>query len=236
MRNLLLEEIYNYYNNEQNYIDKSLNESVQCVVVDDNMFDGIMDMVQKNVFEEIENGHILIPIMGSYTFNITPDGECYLDDEMGNEYDAQIDNAKLQQILKSIESSKSEMMSEGKYNPFTKVVQDPETNVRIYTKKPDVSIEDAKKEAHEAGMRASNRSMEKWNDRINNPSLKDRREDDDYMDRVRKYWAYRREHKSEPHGFGTSGMMTLFPLDEMGYVNEDKLRSIINRVVKQTLK
>lgn len=154
------------------------------------------------------------------------------------------------------------MVSEGKDNPFTNVVQDPETKYITFTKKDNVSPEVAQQAAHDAVMRAKDRRMAQQDDEFDNPSLEDRRNDPEYMDKVSSYWNNRRENMAEPHGFGTSGTKPLFPLDEMtddensvydlandekgdkaqfaakgvGYINEDKLHSIINRVIKRTLK
>ena len=221
IKNPILEAVFNYYEDGKNYLNESMNEEGQCAVVDDKMFGDLMDMVQKGVYEEIENNHILIPTMGAYTFHITPSGECYIDDERGNEFEAQIDRTKLQQLLQSINTPQYRMVSEGASNPFSNVQQDPETGFITFTKKDNVSPEDAMNAAHDAVERAKERRYSQKEDEFNNPSLQDRRNDPEYMDQVADYWNNRRDNMAEPHGFGTSGTKPLFPLEEMNIAQDD---------------
>jgi hypothetical protein len=252
----LLESVFNYYSDRRNYIKESVNEDGLSVCVDDAMFNDIMDMIKHNVFEKIEDGQILIPTMGAYTFHITPDNKCYLDDDNGNEHEVEIDNAKLQTILQAIQTP---VISEKISNPFTGVQQDPETGFVTFTKKDNVSQNDAIKSAHDAIERAKSRRKSQEDDSIPD-TLQDKRNNPEYMSKVNAYWNNRKNNMAEPHGFGTSGTKTLFPIDEMdddsvydlanddkgdkaqfaakgmGYINEDKIRHIVSNIIEQILK
>lgn len=260
IKNTILESVYNYYTDSSNYINESLEEEAYSVTVDDRMFNEIMDMVANNVFEDVGNGHILIPTMGSYTFHITPAHECYLDDENGNEHEVEIDENRLQQILNAIQEPQYRMVSEGKNNPFTHVEQDPETNYVMFTKKHNVPMEDAMKAAHNTVLKMKDKRRAERDARLTyNPTLQDKRDDPEYMDKVRDYWNDRRENMGEPHGYSTSGTKTLSPLDEtddnsvydlandekgdkaqfaaagIGYIHEGKLHEAIAKVIREII-
>ncbi len=102
IENPILNEVYNYYTNEKNYLNETITEEGYGLVVDNNMFVDLMDMVQTGTFEEIENGHYLIPIGNNSTFHYVANGDCYIDDERGNEYDVVIDDAKLNDLARAL--------------------------------------------------------------------------------------------------------------------------------------
>ena len=257
IKNPILESVYNYYNDGKNYLNESINEEGLCAVVDDNMFGDLMDMVQKGIYEEVENGHIIIPTMGSYTFHITPGDECYLDDERGNEHEVQIDRTKLQQLLQSINTPQYRMVSEKKDS-----IRGGESygDAILWHLAPGTPEEQGLKDAHTAAQKVIDRRRAEKEDALNNPSLQDRRNDPEYMNQVNDYWNDRRENMAEPHGFGTSGTKSLFPLEEMednsvydlandekgdkanfaargaGYINEDRLHKIVSETINKILK
>ena len=135
IKNPILESVYNYYTNANNYLNESLTEDGYCITVDDRLFNDLMDMIHTGTYDEVENGHILIPTEGGYTFHITPNSELYLDDERGNELEAQIDPQKLSQLMQAIRTPQYKMVSEGNgNNAFTNVEQDPETKFIKYLK------------------------------------------------------------------------------------------------------
>lgn len=259
IENPILESVYKYYTNANNYLTESLYEEGHCITVDDRLFNDLMDMIQTGTYYEVENGHILIPTEGGYTFHITPNGELYLDDERGNELETQIDPQKLSQLMQAIRTPQYKMVSEGNgNNAFTNVEQDPETKFIKFTKKDNVSPEDAQKAAHIAIEKAKTRRAAERDDADNNMSLEDRFNDPDYRDKVTDYWNNRRENMAEPHGFGTSGTKPLFPLKETtdegdvydpsavkpdvaqdglptGLVNEARLSQIVKEIIKKKL-
>ena len=253
IKNPILESVYNYYTNANNYLNESLTEEGHCITVDDRLFNDLMDMIQTGTYDEVENGHIIIPTEGGYTFHITPNSEIYLDDERGNELEAEIEPQKLTQLMKAIRTPQYKMVSEGNgNNPFTNVEQDPETKLINFTKKDNVSPEDAQNAAHTALEKHKARQANK----TQQPSLQDRF--NDRREESSEYWKNRRENMAEPHGFGTSGTKPLFPLDEMnlegdeynpsdikpdiakdgmpvGLVNEERLSQIVKEIIKKKL-
>lgn len=259
IENPILESVYKYYTNANNYLTESLYEEGHCITVDDRLFNDLMDMIQTGTYDEVENGHILIPTEGGYTFHITPNSELYLDDERGNELEAQIDPQKLSQLMQAIKTPQYKMVSEGNgNNAFTHVEQDPETKFIKFTKKDNVSPEDAQRAAHIAVEKAKARRAAERDDADNNMSLEDRFNDPDYRDKVTDYWNNRRENMAEPHGFGTSGTKPLFPLEEttdegdvydpsavkpdvaqdglpIGLVNEARISQIVREIIKNKL-
>jgi len=259
IKNPILEGVYNYYTNANNYLTESLTEEGHCITVDDRLFNDLLDMIQTGTYDEVENGHILIPTEGGYTFHITPNGELYLDDERGNELEAQIDPQKLNQLMQAIRAPQYKMVSEGNgNNAFANVEQDPETKFIKFTKKDNVSPEDAQKAARIAIEKAKARRAAERADADSNPPLKDRLNDPDYRGKVTDYWNNRRENMAEPHGFGTSGTKSLFPLEETtdegdvydpsaekpdvaqdglptGLVNEARLSQIVKEIIKKKL-
>ena len=209
--NPILKEIYGYYTNRSNYLKESMNEEGYGLTVDNNMFVDLMDMVQTGTYDEVENGHFLIPIGNNSTFHYVNNGECYVDDERGNEYDVNIDDAKLNDLARALNNG-YRMVSEGNgRNAFTKVEQDPDTKFIKFTKKDNVSPEEACDAAHQALLKAKSRRSGEGS----NPSLKDRRNDPEYMDKVSDYWKDRRGNMAEPHGFGTSGTLSMFPPEDL---------------------
>lgn len=262
IKNPILESVYNYYTNANNYLTESLNEEGYCITVDDRLFNDLLDMIQTGTYDEVENGHILIPTEGGYTFHITPNGELYLDDERGNELEAQIDPQKLSQLMQAIRTPQYKMVSEGNgNNAFTNVEQDPETKFIKFTKKDNVSPEEAQKAAHIAVEKAKARRTAEREDAENNMSLEDRFNDPEYRDKVSDYWNNRRENMAEPHGFGTSGTKSMFSPNELeestnegdvynpsaekpdvahdglptGLVNEARLSQIVKEIIKKKL-
>lgn len=262
IKNPILESVYNYYTNANNYLTESVNEEGHCITVDDRLFNDLMDMIKTGTYDKVENGHILIPTEGGYTFHITPTGEIYLDDERGNELEAQIDPQKLSQLMQAIRTPQYKMVSEGNgNNAFTNVEQDPETKFIKFTKKDNVSPEEAQKAAHIAVEKAKARRTAEREDAENNMSLKDRFNDPEYRDKVSDYWNNRRENMAEPHGFGTSGTKSMFNPNELeestnegdvydpsaekpdvaqdglptGLVNEARLSQIVKEIIKKKL-
>lgn len=257
IKNPILESVYNYYTNASNYLNESLTEEDHCITVDDTLFNDLMDMIQTGTYDEVENGHIIIPTEGGYTFHITPNGELYLDDERGNELEAQIDPQKLSQLMQAIKTPQYKMVSEGNgNNPFTNVEQDPETRFIKFTKKDNVSPEDAQNAAHTAMEKHKERQANK----TSQPSLQDRL--NNKREEVSNYWKDRREKMAEPHGFGTSGTKAMFNPNEIhesanegdeyipsdvkpdiaqdglptGLVNEARLNQIVKEIIKNKLK
>ena len=251
IKNPILESVYNYYANKKNYIKENLNEEGYCIKVDDTMFNDIIDMIETGTYTENEPGHILIPTEGGYTLNIEPNGEIYLDDERGNEMEATIDPQKLSQIMNLIKSKDYKLVSENKNNPFTNVEQDPETGFIKFTKKDNVSQDDAMNAAHNAVEKAkARRASEKEDD--DQPSKEDK------LAKSKEYWQNRRDNMAEPHGYGTSGtrqMQFNESTDEgdvydpaavkpdiaqdglpTGLVNEARLSEIVREIIKNKLK
>lgn len=255
IKNPILESVYSYYNNGKNYIKENLNEEGRCIVVDDTMFNDIIDMVETGTYTENEPGHILIPTEGGYTLNIEPNGDMYLDDDSGNELEAQIDKDKLDQILMLINSKDYDLVSENKNNPFTNVEQDPESGFITFTKKGNVPMDDALKGAHNAVEKSKEKFFNKKNSEPD-PSLQDRRNDTEYMDKVHDYWNDRNS-RPEPHGYGTSGTlpmfnestdeadmydpaaekpdMTVYPPKGLG-INESRIAEIVSRIIKNKIR
>ena len=263
IENPILESIYKYYTNANNYLTESLTEEGHCITVDDRLFNDLMDMIQTGTYDEVENGHILIPTEGGYTFHITPNSELYLDDERGNELEAQIDPQKLSQLMQAIKNPQYKMVSEGNgNNAFTNVEKKP-GSYPVFTLKDEFMKDDA---SRQKGMDAIHTAMEKAKarrnaereDAENNMSLQDRFNDPEYRDKVSDYWNNRRKNMAEPHGFGTSGTKSLFPLEEMnlegdeysptdvkpdiakdgmpvGLVNEARISQIIREIIKNKL-
>ena len=253
IENPILESVYKYYTNANNYLTESVNEEGYCITVDDRLFNDLMDMIQTGTYDEVENGHILIPTEGGYTFHITPNSELYLDDERGNELEAQIDPQKLSQLMQAIKTPQYKMVSEGNgNNPFTNVEQDPETKFIKFTKKDNVSSEDAQKAAHTAIEKHKERQANK----TSQPSLQNRRNDSEYMDKVHDYWKDRRENMALPHGDSYPRLPGLeesanegdeyIPSDvkpdiaqdglPTGLVNEARLSQIVKEIIKNKLK
>jgi len=251
IKNPILESVYNYYTNKKNYIKENLNEEGYCIEVDDTMFNDIIDMIETGTYTENEPGHILIPTEGGYTLNIEPNGEIYLDDERGNEMEATIDPQKLSQIMNLIKSKDYKLVSENKNNPFTNVEQDPETGFIKFTKKDNVSQDDAMNAAHNAVEKAkARRASEKEDD--DQPSKEDK------LAKSKEYWQNRRDNMAEPHGYGTSGTLQMQfneSTDEgdvydpaavkpdiaqdglpTGLVNEARLSEIVREIIKNKLK
>lgn len=251
IKNPILESVYNYYTNKKNYIKENLNEEGYCIEVDDTMFNDIIDMIETGTYTENEPGHILIPTEGGYTLNIEPNGEIYLDDERGNEMEATIDPQKLSQIMNLIKSKDYKLVSENKNNPFTNVEQDPETGFIKFTKKDNVSQDDAMNAAHHAVEKAkARRASEKEDD--DQPSKEDK------LAKSKEYWQNRRDNMAEPHGYGTSGTLQMQfneSTDEgdvydpaavkpdiaqgglpTGLVNEARLSEIVREIIKNKLK
>jgi hypothetical protein len=252
IENPILESVYKYYTNANNYLTESLYEEGHCITVDDRLFNDLMDMIQTGTYDEIENGHILIPTEGGYTFHITPNSELYLDDERGNELEAQIDPQKLSQLMQAIKTPQYKMVSEGNgNNAFTHVEQDPETRFIKFTKKDNVSPEDAQKAAHTALEKAKARR----GDKTSEPSLNDRRNDPEYMEKVHNYWDDRRENMALPHGgshprlpgleestdegdvYDPSAVKPDVAQDGLptGLVNEARISQIVREIIKNKL-
>ena len=251
IKNPILESVYNYYTNKKNYIKENLNEEGYCMEVDDTMFNDIIDMIETGTYTENEPGHILIPTEGGYTLNIEPNGEIYVDDERGNEMEAHIDPQKLRQIIALINSKEYKLVSENRNNPFTKVEQDPKTGIVNFTKKDNVSQDDAMNAAHNAIEKAKERRLAQNTDDVQ-PSKEDK------LAKSREYWQNRRNNMAEPHGYGTSGTLQMNfnestdegdvydPAAEKpdvaqdglptGLVNEARLSEIITKIIKNTLK
>lgn len=251
IKNPILESVYNYYTNKKNYLKETINEEGYCIEVDDTMFNDIIDMIETGTYAENEPGHILIPTEGGYTLNIEPNGEIYLDDERGNEMEATIDPQKLSQIMNLIKSKDYKLVSENKNNPFTNVKQDPESGFIKFTKKDNVSQDDAMNAAHNAVEKAkARRASEKEDD--DQPSKEDK------LAKSKEYWQNRRDNMAEPHGYGTSGtrqMQFNESTDEgdvydpaavkpdiaqdglpTGLVNEARLSEIVREIIKNKLK
>ena len=45
IKNPILESVYNYYTNANNYLNESLTEEGHCITVDDRLFNDLMDMI-----------------------------------------------------------------------------------------------------------------------------------------------------------------------------------------------
>lgn len=252
IENPILESVYKYYTNANNYLTESLYEEGHCITVDDRLFNDLMDMVQTGTYDEVENGHILIPTEGGYTFHITPNGELYLDDERGNELEAQIDPQKLNQLMQAVKTTQYKMVSEGNgNNPFINVEQDPETKFITFTKKDNVSPEDAQKAAHDAILKHKERHA----DKTPTLSLQDKRNDPEYMEKVHDYWDDRRENMGFPHGdfyprlpgleestnegdvYDPSAIKPDVAQDGLptGLVNEARISQIVREIIKNKL-
>lgn len=251
----ILNEVFNYYTNKKNYLNESLEEEGQCVVMDEQLFSDVMDMVQKGVYENMEDGQILIPTMGSYTLHITPSGECYLDDEYGNENEVQIDQAQLSQIMQSIKSSQYHMVSEGS-NPFTNVQQDPETGFVTLTTKDGISDQEGLDAAHKAMVKAKDRRMsqkldkrqqDEFNNRFNDPEWREemRRKREGWVDKYKPWNQYElnlQEEANEADMYDIDANekpdMGHPAAEGAGYIklDEARLSQIVNNVIKQILK
>lgn len=251
-KSTILNEVYKYYTNTSNYLNENLNEDGYCVTVDDQMFNDILDMINTGTYSETEPGHILIPTEGGYTLHITPNGGIYLDDERGNEMEVSIDQQKLNQIMNTIASRDYKQVSENRNNPFTNVEQDPESGFVKFTKKDNVSDGDAKKAMRTAVNKSKERHDAKRQE-TTPPSMKDKRNDPKYMGKVHGYWDKRRDNMAEPHGYGTSGTLSMFkestdeadmydpaadkpdttvyPPKGLG-INEARLAKIVSRIIK----
>lgn len=220
IENPILESVYNYYTNANNYLTESLYEEGHCITVDDRLFNDLMDMIQTGTYDEVENGHILIPTEGGYTFHITPNSELYLDDERGNELEAQIDPDKLSQLMQAIKTPRYRMVSEGNgNNPFVSAEQEPGSypvfKLKDQYMKNDVTRQQGLDAVHNAIERGKSRRAEQEDDAMDAKYHQNRFNDPEYRNASREYWKNRRENMAEPHGFGTSGTIPMFNPNEI---------------------
>lgn len=248
--NSILESVQRFYTNTNNYVKEGLEEEGNCIVANDNIISEIQDMIYSGNFEEVDNGHYLIPIMGNKTFHLLANGQCYIDDELGNENEVQIMPNDVKELLNMVHPTEYRMVSEKK-NVFTGFDQDPQSKIIQWHTKKGVSPDKAKEEAHNA----LQRHIERQNNKEEGPSLKDRRNDPDYMDKVRQHkekrgcdhdWRQlkldlKEENDDSVYNLGNDekGNTEFQASQGNGYINkldEDKLRQIVKNAVAANMK
>lgn len=209
----ILSSIYNYYTNEKNYLNESICEDDYSVVMDDNLFNDVMDMVQTGTVQETESGHYLIPTKDGNTFHFILNGDSYMDDERGNEYDVILDEKQKNELLQTLMPNYS-MVMENNNNPFTNVETEPNGIFSRFTLKDGVPMEDGLNAVHTAVEKARQRRDQHIKDAEAEEEYNDRYNDPEYREKARNYWQNRYDNMAEPHGFGTSGTLSM-GLEEM---------------------
>lgn len=177
MKKSILTQVYEYYTNSSNYLNESIEEEGYGITMDNNMFVDLMDMIQTGTYEEIENGHYLIPTSNNSTFHYIANGDCYIDDERGNEYDVVIDDAKLNDLARAL-GTQYKMVSEGK-TPIVGQKQDGEFTV--FTMKPGTSEKNGLKAAHAEREKMDAEKAHK--NRVNDPEWREK------YGKMRKDWV-----------------------------------------------
>lgn len=252
-RSTILEDVYKYYTNEKNYLTESMCEDGGSIVIDDALFGDIMSMVHEGVFEEMEDGCILIPTKSNSTFIIAPNGECYISDNLSDdEHEVQIEGNKLNQIMQDVKGQKYGMVSEGKNSIIGANSDGQFFNFKL---KPGTPEEQGIKDVHDATQKAVDRrraekedaqKQAEFNNRFNNPEWREE------MSQKRQDWLNRynpwnqldlfeeqnevdmrnTEVNTKPNtehqaGIGNGSIIKL---------SENKLRQIIEDVIDQIMK
>lgn len=218
----ILKNVGTYYNDGKNYLGESIDGLGDTIKLDSTMFDDLVDMVRRKVYQRTEDGDYLIPTVDDMTLRLSAKGASFLENQDGEKRPVDIDGAKKRTLLDMLSFLEAHTehgdVNENKNNLFTKVEPEGDSvgdSVTKWHAKDGVSREAVDNAIQRAIAKAKDRKFQHETDAEAEEEYNDRYNDPEYREKGREYMQNRRDTMAEPHGYGTSGTGMLFNLDEL---------------------